>query len=235
MSHLAVQYSVVIDDLTMPITPEGIKTTVRNQNKTINLIDSKEYNMLKHPGLTEVELSLILPAQDAHYVRGFQPQQVYLDKFEALKTDKEKKIFPFMIIRSDTNQDLSDTYFPMATLEDYEIEENRDYGIGDLVVSLIIKQFEDIAEKEITVEETTKVDENGKAEPALKVEEKPAKEKPKGVPEGHTVVKGDTLWHIAEKYLGDGARYPELAKINPQVQNPNLIYPGQVINLGVDK
>lgn len=30
----------------------------------------------------------------------------------------------------------------------------------------------------------------------------------------HTVVKGDTLWGIAKKYLGDGGRYPEIVKLN---------------------
>lgn len=50
------------------------------------------------------------------------------------------------------------------------------------------------------------------------------------VPVSCTVVRGDTLWAIARRYLGDGSRYPELAKKNG-IQNPNLIYPGQVITI----
>lgn len=42
----------------------------------------------------------------------------------------------------------------------------------------------------------------------------------------YTVVPGDTLWGIAERYYGNGARYPEIAAANG-VQNPNLIFPGQ--------
>ena len=30
----------------------------------------------------------------------------------------------------------------------------------------------------------------------------------------HTVVHGDTLWTIAQKYLGKGARYTEIVKLN---------------------
>lgn len=46
----------------------------------------------------------------------------------------------------------------------------------------------------------------------------------------HTVVKGDTLWGIAQKYLGDGTKYPQLAKIN-NISSPYYIYVGQVIKL----
>lgn len=44
----------------------------------------------------------------------------------------------------------------------------------------------------------------------------------------HTVVKGDTMWKIASKYhVGTS----EVIMANPQVSNPNLIYPGQVLTI----
>ena len=46
----------------------------------------------------------------------------------------------------------------------------------------------------------------------------------------YTVVKGDSLWAIARRFLGDGSRYPEIARLN-QIPNSNLIYPGQVLRL----
>ncbi|MBY6839365.1 LysM peptidoglycan-binding domain-containing protein, partial [Clostridium botulinum] len=46
----------------------------------------------------------------------------------------------------------------------------------------------------------------------------------------HKVVKGESVWHIAKKYLGDGSRYKEIAELN-NISNPGLIYPGQVINI----
>ena len=42
----------------------------------------------------------------------------------------------------------------------------------------------------------------------------------------YTVVKGDTLWGIAQKFYGNGSRYPEIAKAN-NISNPNLIRVGQ--------
>lgn len=46
----------------------------------------------------------------------------------------------------------------------------------------------------------------------------------------YVVQKGDTLWAIAAKYLGSGAKYPQIASEN-NIANPNLIYPGQVFTI----
>ena len=44
----------------------------------------------------------------------------------------------------------------------------------------------------------------------------------------HTVVQGDTMWKLAVKYqIGTS----EIISANPQIANPNLIYPGQILNI----
>jgi LysM repeat protein len=48
----------------------------------------------------------------------------------------------------------------------------------------------------------------------------------------HVVVKGDTLWDIAERYIHDPFRYPELARLS-QIQNPDLIYPGDRVRIRI--
>ncbi|UGL61904.1 LysM-like peptidoglycan binding protein [Arthrobacter phage EastWest] len=50
----------------------------------------------------------------------------------------------------------------------------------------------------------------------------------------HRVVRGDTLWGIALRYLRNGARWPEIFSMNRSIiRNPNLIYPGQVFKVPV--
>lgn len=50
-------------------------------------------------------------------------------------------------------------------------------------------------------------------------------------PQRYVVVKGDTLWDISARFLRDPWRWPEVWQKNPQVENPHLIYPGDILTL----
>jgi nucleoid-associated protein YgaU len=69
-------------------------------------------------------------------------------------------------------------------------------------------------------------------EPAPAPEAAPAPPPPPPPPavKTYTVVSGDTLWAISERFYGDGNRYQQIADASG-VSNPDLIHPGQVLTI----
>ncbi|MCW2561880.1 MAG: hypothetical protein JWQ31_440, partial [Mycobacterium sp.] len=69
--------------------------------------------------------------------------------------------------------------------------------------------------------------------PAPAPEAEPAAPPPPPPPpavQTYTVVSGDTLWAIAERFYGDGSKYQVIADASG-VSNPDLIHPGQVLTI----
>ncbi len=50
-------------------------------------------------------------------------------------------------------------------------------------------------------------------------------------PSKYIVVKGDTLWDISKTFLNTPWLWPEIWHLNPQIKNPDLIFPGDTVKL----
>ncbi len=220
-------YDVYIGDYLLPVTPDKIQIKYNNQNSTVSLIDDGEINILKKPGLTEVEFECQIPQVQqpyANYKSSFKSADYFLDYFEKCK--KKKKKVQFIVTRKlPGGKSLMDTNIKM-TIEDYKITEEAKTGF-DFTVKLNLKQWKSYSTKTInivlaqepvaTVEETRDTDTS--PEPAIA--------------QTYTVVKGDCLWNIAKKYYGNGSLYTVIYNANVGVigGDPNLIYPGQVLTI----
>ena len=221
-----------MDGEQLPVAPPKLSTKIKNNNKTITLINEGEVNLLKTAGLTELSFDVLLPNVKypfAVYTNGYQPAAHYLEKFEKLKVNKEG--FQFIVTRSKPNGDLLFDTNIKVSLEDYEIKEDAENGF-DIEVAISLKQYRDFGTKKLVVktESTAKTTSIG-AQTAKKVTTTKVRPSSKKPAKTHTMKAGDTLWSICQKELGNGSKYAEIAKLNG-INNPNVIKVGQVIKLG---
>lgn len=221
-------YNFIIDNLLLPIAPSEMSMRINNKNETVILMNEGEVNILKKPGLTDIEFEVLLPNTRypfAVYPSGFQPAAYYLEKLEQLKVSQEP--FQFIVNRLlPSGKLLFDTNM-MVTLEDYEIIESADNGF-DIMVPIRLKQHRNYGTKRLNLTPQT-VSASSTTQKATVQKQRPTTGK--ATPKTYTVKSGDTLWAICKKELGDGSKYPEIAKLN-NISNPNLIRVGQVIKLG---
>lgn len=209
----------------MPQTPAKLSVKISGKNTTVTLLNEGEINFLKYPGLTEITLPLVFPMLTAS-----KRPDYYLTLLERAKTQRTTTQF-IMTRTTPAGQLLFDTNIKVS-VEDYTIEESATNGL-DVSVEVKLKQYRDYSTKTVAIKSTVK--HNDSKDTAVKKTAtvqttRPATNAPQT--KTYAVKKGDTLWGIAKKYYGNGAKYPTIYNANKgKIKNPNLIYVGQVFTI----
>ncbi|HBF9916339.1 TPA: LysM peptidoglycan-binding domain-containing protein [Clostridioides difficile] len=231
-------YDFYLDGVQLPIPPPKLEIKVTNKNKTVDLINTGEVNILKKEGLSEISFEAEFTHNKLPFYRGtFRDVQFFLSKLELLKTDC--KPFQFIVSREMGGKVLFNTNMKVS-LEEYNIVEDADNG-SDVKVAIKLKQYRDYSTKKLVPATPEKTNYGRTPTPVMKPKEFRPDSSNKANGKTYTVKAGDSLWSICQKQLGNGSLYKKVYELNKTMMDKAnkgkkvpkyTIYKGQVLKLG---
>ena len=214
----------------LPVNPEDITISGKSGNTVSNTVGQGEINDLGFQRLKELSISSFFPKSynGELYINtggSFMDPQDYIKFFEDIKEARE----PFRLIITDIDinmlvsiENFDYTYKYGTDDVDYELElkEYKEHNIRVLKATANTVEYEDSVQK-VASASITNTNSNRSIE--------------KSVPKTYTVQEDDSLWKIAQKFLGDGSRWKEIYTYNNNKSiiggNPSLIKAGQVLSI----
>lgn len=221
-----------LDGVLLPIAPSKLSLTYPNQNKTVNLINGDEINLISKAGLCLITFEAILPNFSYPFAvntNGFRSSDYYLDFLLSLKDNK--KVFQFIVIRNYGKSNSFHSTNITTTLEDFTVVEDATTLGADILVKVSLKQYLQVSTTtcniSIPTNSTASISSSTTRETSSISDD---------FPKSYTVVKGDCLWNIAKFFYGDGSKYLAIYNANKSLidsdnvgtKNPlYTIYPDQ--------
>lgn len=214
------------DRLRFPMLPEEISLSMGNQFASYSILGIGEVRAPSGQKLDTVSWDGLLPGEarkNMPYVKE------WLDPQECFRWIEHCKV----VLPSTKKLNLLVTETAI-NLDVYLGEFSKTYtgGMGDISYRISFVQAKDltvtatyIATEESTGDDSASTEENRSCPPD---------------PTTYTVVKGDSLWAIAQRFLGAGSRYGEIYEVNKTTidrdnarygNSKYTIYPGQVFTI----
>lgn len=214
-------YYFFMGEKMLPVAPPKLSVRINNSNKTINLINDGEVNLLKNAALTEIAFEVLLPNNEYPFAdyNSFSMDfaESYLSDFKSLKLSKD----PFQFIVTRMTNDftfLFDTNITVS-LEDYEIIEDANNGT-DVIASIRLKQYKPYGTKTATIKT------NADGTKTAVVDEPRLTTKP--VPNTAKIMKNQTLLQLVKKNFGNTKMFNQIKKLNG-ITTPNNMPAGTVL------
>lgn len=207
--------------LLFPVTPSRMVSKTGSGNKQVSILQMGQMSLLRFPNLREIRFTALFPGRQYHFVQvedGFHEPSYFWELLQEFQ--QAKKPVQFLVFRQLADGSRIFCENIQMTLEDLQITEKGGEQ-GDLWVEISLREYKEA--KSVKYEAIQEGEKTVLSSSGAQREEKEA-------PKTYTVQKGDSLWAIARKNYGSGERYKEIAQKNG-ITNPNLIYPGQVLQL----
>lgn len=191
----------------IPVNPPELPFKFAANGEEFGIATTGTVNVPKPMKLPEVAFSSFFPAADTHYAETqFVEPKKYIDQIT--KWMAEETVIRFIYVGG------SFSINDLVTIESFEPKDQ--FGTADVDYSISFKKFVPFGFKkmELVKKKTEAVQSVDKKPPEQVVKKEAPRENPKTVPQTYSLVKGDSLWKVAQKYTGNGNNYAALAKLN---------------------
>ena len=194
-------------ELVLPVTPSTYQWSYGSAVETIALDQLGDVNLRGGKSLAKSKLELLLPTRAYPFCNPgtLLDPWFYLDCLK-LWADSES---PIRLI-------ISGTPINVAVLLE-EVSYGEEDGSGDIAVALTLREYQKLSTSELPT--------TGQAVTTQRTTDTAA-----ATAKSYTVQKGDTLSGISKRFYGSVGEYRRIATANG-LKNPNLIYPGQVLQI----
>lgn len=187
----------------IPVNPEKIEIRDVGNGRTYDILKLGEINVIKSPRLAEYSWSSIFPGQRYPFLATdlvLAPQQ-YVEYIQKWRGTKRPIRFIYVGPTFEINTPASIEEFTWKEVAGSE---------GDIEYTIRLKQYVFYAAKKVIV-----MPPQGQTQPVPKAAvQKPKRPDDRVQPKTYTLKAGDTLWAVAQRYLGSGARWREIAQLN---------------------
>lgn len=209
--------------LTIPINPEEISIKRSANNDDIDIIGLGKTVRKGEPGLRQLSIESFFPAYGSYFYTGVKPRTC-VEFIEEIWYTENTNNNVAKIVSNGLPIDIN-MYFVIDSFEyDHKAGEEE-----DIYYNLQIKEYKAYGVKTVDVQLSGLAAARAVSPIVIPQDTPNAEEEVRT----YTVQSGDCLWNIAKASVGNGSRWPELYELNTEVigNNPNLIYPGQVLIL----
>lgn len=213
MTKIYLSFNNMAEWIELPVNPERLSIETQSNHKSYSLMNVGEVSVLDYPMGSRIWLESFFPKQSSYFCEGVVITYAPSECVRKIISWRDS-LRPMRLTVSGGARDLS---LP-CSIEQFDYWENWGEE-GDIYFRLLLKEYKWY--------KLTPVYSNSGGSVTNDNNSRPTESQPS---QTYTVQKGDSLWRICQKYLGDGNRYKEIARLN-NISNPNLIYVGQVIRL----
>ncbi|UAW07798.1 peptidoglycan-binding domain-containing protein [Psychrobacillus phage PVJ1] len=191
----------------LPHNPETVSVSIKGDGEGFKIAKLGSVNIPKDVELEEFSLESFFPTQNYYFlVAEFREPSYYIEKFT--KWQKEKLPVRYIYVEG------SFAINELVTIEKFDYDETG--GDSDVNFKLSLKKYVPFGPKKMEVKKppATSAKSTTKPKPAVVKKAAPPRQNSKPQPQTYSLVKGDSLWKVAQKHLGSGNRFGEIAKLN---------------------